>query len=403
MLLFDIQDLKLPGRLVEHYESAAILAQVSDLLCQGIRRFFGAQPVTLTRENLSLLKQSSYFVSEKSDGVRMMLLILKIGDGLNLYFLDRNTKIYEVQTMDGRLSQGYPTNSIIDGELVLTSRNQGMQFIAFDCLVLRGENLTKLGFSTRLDKLSKQVFEVDGEGSISVKILEANPHLELIFKRQYPHNNIRYLLEDIIPNQAHANDGLIFTLAEGAYTIGTCSKMIKWKPPGKISLDFKLHIRSQSRTSDNKPVFRLLTWIGGKKYVYFDDLTVTDAQWKYWSLQGTVLQNRIVEVVKDDTHDKSKLQPKRSIWRFSRFRDDKPHGNHISVVKKILTSLEEAVTQDQLITATMCVEEKFIVGAQCADIRKSMLKQTLPEQSNRNAQSTFGVSTPHSLSVQVRS
>jgi len=44
--------------------------------------------------------------------------------------------------------------------------------------------------------------------------------------------------------------------------------------------------------------------------------------------------NRIVEVTWDAD---------RQAWRMLRFRDDKPHGNHKSIVEKILISIEDGV------------------------------------------------------------
>lgn len=54
---------------------------------------------------------------------------------------------------------------------------------------------------------------------------------------------------------------------------------------------------------------------------------------------GEQLDERIAEVHWD---------PARENWRLMRFRDDKPNGNHRSVVEKILQSIEDGVEKDQV-------------------------------------------------------
>ncbi len=55
--------------------------------------FPGSQPISLDRQNLSLLKQERYAVTWKADGTRYMLLILKWGT----YLVDRSFKVRRLQ------------------------------------------------------------------------------------------------------------------------------------------------------------------------------------------------------------------------------------------------------------------------------------------------------------------
>jgi mRNA guanylyltransferase len=58
-------------------------------------------------------------------------------------------------------------------------------------------------------------------------------------------------------------------------------------------------------------------------------------------LSGEQYDDRVVEVHWD---------PARSHWRFMRFRDDKPNGNHRNVVENIIQSIADGVEKDAVST-----------------------------------------------------
>ena len=145
------------------------------------------------------------------------------------------------------------------------------------------------------------------------------------------------------------------------------SSRLKWKPPSENSIDFKLVLRfppspynPQQPDWHAKPIFLLYTWCGESRYEQYDDMFVADEEWEEWVViyfpayinwsplisavltcrlkkSGDQIDDRIVEVHWDA--DLSK-------WRMMRFRDDKPHANHKSVVESIIQSIADGVEKE---------------------------------------------------------
>lgn len=130
---------------------------------------------------------------------------------------------------------------------------------------------------------------------------------------------------------------------------------LKWKPPSENSIDFQLHLRfppSPHNPSEpdytSKPAFLLYQWLGssstsagGAEYEFFDYLEMTDAEWEEVKQSGEQYDERVVEVCWN-----KEASGGAGSWRIMRFRDDKPHGNHKSIVTKILTSIKDGVELD---------------------------------------------------------
>jgi mRNA guanylyltransferase len=129
---------------------------------------------------------------------------------------------------------------------------------------------------------------------------------------------------------------------------------IKWKPANENSVDFKVRLQYQHSTTipgaidaTKKPRIDLLVWQGGTDYSYFTELGITDQEWfSTFGKNARKFDNRIIECNYDpDLQEKYQLA---SPWRFMRFRDDKPDGNHQSVVTNVMKSIADGVTKDEV-------------------------------------------------------
>lgn len=148
----------------------------------------------------------------------------------------------------------------------------------------------------------------------------------------------------------HGNDGLIYTCVNTPYSPGTDSNILKWKPPSENSVDFKLVLRFPPLPHDltkpdfhAKPLFLLHVWTGGEcpqSYEQFDEMYVEDEEWERLKQSGEQIDDRIVEVHWEVDHSR---------WRMMRFRNDKPNGNHLSIVGKIIQSIADGVEKEALL------------------------------------------------------
>ncbi|ONH75600.1 mRNA-capping enzyme subunit alpha [Pichia kudriavzevii] len=134
--------------------------------------------------------------------------------------------------------------------------------------------------------------------------------------------------------------------------------------PTFIDEDLPKHDPNREYTNyDVKPKFKLYVWKGGDdpfknetveenikrnggeyrntfyNYEAWNDLEVSDEQWERMKNSGESFNGRIGEC----------RQTANGKWELLRFRDDKSNGNHINVVLKILKSIEDSVTKEEIV------------------------------------------------------
>ncbi|TQB67906.1 Dcp1p-Dcp2p decapping enzyme complex alpha subunit, partial [Monascus purpureus] len=175
---------------------------------------------------------------------------------------------------------------------------------------------------------------------------------------------IEMMFRDIIPKvkKIHGNDGLIFTCRSTPYRIGTDEHILKWKPPSENTIDFRMRLEFpllEPDTDDEAdgvsepypdydalPIFHLFVMLNAGEYRHFGEMYVTPPEWENLKTLGIPLDDTIVECYKDE-HGR---------WRFHRLRDDKNDANHISTVEKVLESIEDRVSEEDLIRAAPAIK-----------------------------------------------
>ncbi|GAA5898464.1 hypothetical protein JCM5296_000440 [Sporobolomyces johnsonii] len=348
---------RIPGELVQdpekHWQLRGHLAQLCGI--RGTARFPGSQPVSFDLSSLQLLETEDFWVCEKSDGVRVLVLIVATGFGQETYLIDRKDNIYQNYYLTFPHQDGLEfnhSNTVLDGELVIdvdpaTGRHIP-RLLVFDCLVLDSENLMEKSLLKRYGRLKEFVMKPYDkiQATLPPDVIAQQP-FEVVLKKQELSYGIEAVFRDHVPALMHGNDGLIFTSAEAPYTPGTDPKILKWKPPSENSIDFLLQLKFPASSANEwepdftaKPVFMLLMNHGHEGNHYYDTMEVDDETWEQWKASGEQYDDRVVEVVWDKH---------RETWKLLRFRDDKYEGNYKTVVASIIKSIQHGVEAEQLV------------------------------------------------------
>lgn len=179
---------------------AAACAQLKSPTGKG-SSFPGAQPVNMCKRNVPDVQRGSYFVAEKTDGVRYLMMVVPAPAGSpggdTCVLVDRSMNAFRVSG-GGFLAGVLGRGTILDGELVHNRTMKKAIFVAFDILRHRERSLVSCGFLERLDALKKGVI-ADYVDRIREGGAEAAPdgHLMLVYKRFFPRQKIMDLFRQV--------------------------------------------------------------------------------------------------------------------------------------------------------------------------------------------------------------
>ncbi|KAF8275056.1 mRNA capping enzyme [Lactarius quietus] len=362
---------ELPGNIIpKNSEQGSWLRSHVAMLCNlNHDRFPGSQPVSFGNKDLERLEKDDYWVCEKSDGVRVLLVVLtNLETNEQIVFIVDRHNIY--REISGLFFPHYEhperplRNTVLDAELVIDvdprTKRETLRLLCFDCLVVDNQNVMSKTLDKRYWRLKEYVSKP------YAKMLRDHPHMveSQPFDIQVKEVNFSYSIDKVfldIPNLQHGNDGLIYTSVSTRYVPGTDRNILKWKPPSENSVDFKLVLRFPPLAgSPNqpdlhaKPIFALHVWGGGEgakaTYEPWDTMHVNDDEWESLKASGEQIDDRIVEVHWDTAGEH---------WRMMRFRDDKPNGNHRSIVEDIVQSIADGVEKDTLLARSVAIKNAW--------------------------------------------
>ncbi|CAK9018110.1 unnamed protein product [Durusdinium trenchii] len=344
--------------------------------------FPGAQPTSLTRQKVGdQLLQEPYLVCEKTDGERHLLLAY---EG-HVYFIDRKCRVWLCPVQlplpdDHKRAPGWHHNTLLDGELVPDAEDtEGSQtclrYLVYDAMHIFDEDLTH---RTLLHRLKKALFDVILPKEQLLSLGRKDP-LQLMLKDFFELWQIKEVVA-IAAELPHGTDGLVFTPVMVPYAPGTCPALLKWKPADMNTVDFKLEVV----LGDGKKMHvKLLVGFKGKD------------QWQvkfcgHWLAKT----GEVFKVLKKDPKQfdgkigECKWNPSAKTftptdafrftmngawedggWVLERLREDKEVPNDLRTAKRVVESIEDNLTEEDLAAYIVKAKEdgKLKAAASCGD------------------------------------
>lgn len=307
-------------------------------------------------------------------------------------------------------------NTLLDGELVrqrFPNGKEQLTFLIFDILALDGESTASKDYGQRIAKIERQVikpweaFARDWPDEAKVQ------PFQLALKRPQLPYGTEMMFRELIPKLPHGNDGLIFTCKDTGYVCGTDEHILKWKPPIENTVDFRLRLGEFPKELDaetgetyedfdGKPTFELLVFHEQRgdrvDYRKFAELHLEDQEWEAMKGMQQMFDWRIMECWRDAATEK--WRPKIEKDGTPRFRDDKEHANHVSVVNSVIESIEDAVSEEDLLAAAPRIKAAWKERERAAkeraerESREAKMKMQQQQQQQRQAATAAAAHPP---------
>jgi hypothetical protein len=192
--------------------------------------------VSLERAHFPLLQERRYLVSDKSDGVRYVLFLVRVQGRDLALMVDRKLCLYQVPVA---ASRAFFEGSFFDGELV-TSAGGAHVFLIFDAVAIKGSNAVAKEPLTRRLEAIRSIFDLEGARVASPeeatalakrgKVVCGGSARGLSF-RPKPCFQLRQLdtLLRQLPTLPYSTDGLVFSPVDEPVKTGTHETMLKLK------------------------------------------------------------------------------------------------------------------------------------------------------------------------------
>ncbi len=310
--------------------------------------FVGAMPVNLTRKNLNIVMRNSYFVTEKTDGVRYLLYAVPdpITGNPVAVVVDRKGSIFSIPG-SAAIGQALGVGTVLDGELVYNRTYKKQVFLMFDVLAIGDQPKLQLPFSKRISLIAEEVNNlcrkylelkpVEGQEDalwLIRKVFRKKTEIHDIVNKLKSEDGARVFYEN--ERRHHKSDGIIFQ-ADNAYQMGTCMELFKWKWLELRSVDLQGVINTHGD---------LRLFAGGPEGTEIDCMlanTVALAPYDTYRLRADMeeagLRRPIVEVTYDTMV---------GTWRYHTMRKDKKEPNKIQTVIGVMLELAESIPIEEL-------------------------------------------------------
>jgi len=324
-------------------------------------KFPGCMPVNFSRHNIEEVQRADgngYFLSEKTDGVRYLMVFT----GKTVVLVDRTMKGKQPIPRNGKNGIDPMSNilnlvnpgTVLDGEVVMHRKLRRPVYIVFDVLSISSTQPTlHLPFEQRLWHLKKATFRAaSADSDIFADEAVTNPNiaLPLVRKNFVRRTNLDDLLSHVVEEKGlrsyrngivhnHLTDGIIFQ-PNLPYMCGTDVNLLKWKYLDTVTIDVEIITSTQS--------FHHRNAYNTSFAVLGDEGTRVDMT-RHIHLPSSEM--RRLEADRVETNAKIAevgFEPTTGEWYYLTMRPDKVAPNHISTVLGTLLELAESLSTEEL-------------------------------------------------------
>ena len=320
-------------------------------------------PVNFQRHHFDMIKQGSHFVSEKTDGVRYLMIFTD--NPAEVVLLDRKMQGWCVkdETNLAELCKAVQPGTILDGEVVINRKHKRPIFIIFDVMCSGTMALVKNKFEHRLQVLRNGGFLNDPEKKgdwLDVDLTGNKSKLPLVRKKFMSRGDVDKLMGKVFEEKGlrmykngschhHLTDGIIFQ-PNSSYTFSTDYNLLKWKYLDTATIDVEVEVDKGGNSH------RFLVDAGDGARVDMTRYIQLPSQEKMrLEADRNVTKCKIAEVG---------FNPESGEWYYKLMRTDKTGSNHISTVMGTLLELAEGITSTELRLRMLGGDDTFGVNFQ---------------------------------------
>ena len=288
----------------------------------GSKDYFpGPQPISIERRHFPMLKGGDYFVCEKTDGERHMMIALMYEGKKKCLFVNRAFNMFEVSI---NLKKNAYDGTILDGELY------GDTLMVYDAVLVAGQSVWNKTLTDRLEA---------SQGLMKSIIYMKSDKFRLKCKTFHHMRDFDVFMDTYLPTVKEKIDGLVFTPINEPIRIGTHETMFKWKPQEKNTVDFLMKWEPSRETPGFKPgtpAWRLYVQEKGKMY-FESEIPFNRIEDEPWFEDGAIVECKYI------THEEPMW------WRPLKRRMDKTHPNNRRTFYRTIVNIKENVQMKEFL------------------------------------------------------
>ena len=326
-------------------------------------KFPGCMPVNFSRHNIEEVQRSGdnggYFLSEKTDGVRHLMVFT--GDSVVLVDRAMKGKQPIPRAKDGSdpMQSVIPLinpGTVLDGEVVMHRKLRRPVFIVFDVLSVSASHpVLHLPFSQRLAHLRQAKFRTptaDRDMFAESSVKDPSIALPLVRKNFVNRIKLDELLSHVVEEKGlrtykngdlhnHLTDGIIFQ-PNLPYACGTDTNLLKWKYLDTVTIDVQIMPPGYGRgpvDGDEDSMVVAVTGEEGSMVEMSRFIHLPKSELRRLEADRAETGAKIAEVG---------MEPSTGEWYYLTMRPDKIVPNHISTVLGTLLELAESLGTEEL-------------------------------------------------------